>query len=266
MMNTSRFRTITTLALTALVMSGCAETTALPTTLDPVEMQADVAAANAAFDTPATNSFSEMGYAMDNALASVGGFAMALPMAALRDGPTRPLMESRDRIISMLDDPSTMASAIPLSALGKTFVWNVTTDVYESSSRTGAPANGVRFVLYAYDYATFSFAEPLVEVGYAQFSRSLNTATVSVFLSNNTKVVEYTATLGGSALFPTFSIAGFAGTGANLTNFNLALGVSATTGNLTTTWRTEMPARGLSSRVALALSETGAGTIGVRVK
>ena len=261
MLNTSRFRTITTLAFTALVMSGCAETTALPTTLDPVEMQADVEAANAAFDTPATNSFSEMGYAMDNALVSVGGFAMALPMAALRDGPTTPLMESRDRIISMLDDPSTMASAIPLSALGKTFVWNVTTDQYEVSARTGAPANGVRFVLYVYDYATFSFAEPLVEVGYAQFSRTLNTATVSVFLSNNTKVVEYTATLGGSALFPTFSIAGFAGSGANLTNFNLALGVSATTQNLTTTWRTEMPSRGLSSRVALSLGETS-GTIG----
>jgi hypothetical protein len=241
--------------LTAFALSACAETTSLPTTLDAVEMQEDVAAQQAAFDNPATNSFTEMGYEIDLALASIGGVAVNMPTQMLRDGAQPTVLQQRDRIVAMLQGESTTASAIPLSALGKTFVWNATTDEYEISARTGAPSNGVRFVLYEYDYETFSFAEPLVEVGFAQLTRSANSATATVF-NGSTKVVEYTVTVGGTANFPTVSMTGFAGTGANLTNFTLAFGVSATTGNVTTTWRTDMPSRGLTTRVAMAIGET----------
>jgi hypothetical protein len=255
MLSSLRIRAAGALMLTAIALSACAETTALPTTLEPVEMQEDVAAQQAAFDTPATSSFTEMGYEIDFALASIGGVAVSMPMQMMRDGAPTSILRQRERIASLMDGETTTANAIPLSALGKTFVWNATTDQYEVSARTGAPANGVRFVLYEYDYETFSFAEPLVEVGYAQLSRTSNTATVSVF-NGSTKVVEYTVTLGGTANFPTVSLTGFAGTGANLTNFNLAFGVSATTGNITTTWRTDMPSRGLTTRVAMAIGET----------
>ncbi len=255
MLNFSRLRSLTALMAIAISLGACAESTSLPTTLEPVEMQGDIAAQQAAFDTPATNSFSEMGYEIDNALASIGGVAINLPMQMLRDGAQRPVMRERDRIISMLDDETMAPNAIPLSALGKTFVWNATSDVYEVSVRTGAPANGVRFVLYTYDFETFSFAEPLVEVGYVELSRTSNTATAAVF-NGSTKVVEYTVTVGGTANFPTVSMAGFAGTGANLTNFTLVFGVSASTQNVTTTWRTDMPSRGLTTRVAMAIGET----------
>ena len=255
MLSPSRIRALSTLMLTAFALGACAEATSLPTTLEPVEMQGDIAAQQAAFDTPATNSFTEMGYEIDFALASIGGVAVNLPMQMLRDGAQRPVLQQRERIVAMLQGESTTASAIPLSALGKTFVWNATTDAYEISARTGAPSNGVRFVLYEYDFETFSFAEPLVEVGYAQLSRSGNSATASVF-NGATKVMEYTVTIGGTANFPTVSLTGFAGTGANLTDFNLAFGVSATTGNITTTWRTDMPSRGLTTRVVMAIGQT----------
>ena len=255
MVISSRIRALSAVMLLAVAVGACAETTALPTTLDPVEMQDDVAAQEAAFDNPATNSFTEMGYEIDFALASIGGVAVNMPMQMLRDGAQRPVLHQRDRIVAMLEDGGTTASAIPLSALGKTFVWNTTTDSYEVSARTGAPSNGVRFVLYTYDYETFSFAEPLVEVGYAELSRTSNTAKATVY-NGSTKVVEYTVTIGGTANFPTVSMAGFAGTGANLTNFNLTFGVSATTGNVTTTWRTDMPSRGLTTRVSMAIGET----------
>ena len=255
MLSTFRMRVVGALMLTAFALSACADTTALPTTLEPVEMQADIAAQQAAFDTPATNSFTEMGYEIDFALASIGGVTVAMPMQMLRDGARPTVLQQRDRIVALLSDETTTASAIPLSALGKTFVWNATTEAYEVSARTGAPSNGVRFVLYEYDYENFSFAEPLVEIGYAQLTRSGNSATASVF-NGSTKVVEYTVTIGGTANFPTVSLTGFAGTGANLTNFNLALGVSATTGNITSTWRTDMPARGLTTRVTMAIGET----------
>jgi len=255
MLTFPRIRALSTLMLTAFAISACAEATSLPTTLDPIEMQGDIAAQQAAFDTPATNAFTEMGYEIDFALASIGGIAVNLPMQMLRDGAQRPVMDQRDRIISMLEDETTTSSAIPLSALGKTFVWNATTDRYDISARTGAPLNGVRFVLYTYSDVTFSFAEPLVEVGYAEFIRTANTATARVF-NGSTKVVDYTVTVGGTANFPTVAMTGFAGTGANLTNFTLAFGVSASTGNVTTTWRTDMPSRGLTTRVAMAIGAT----------
>ncbi len=255
MLTSLRLRTLSAVLLAAVAVSACAETTSLPTTLDPVEMQNDVAAQQAAFDNPATNSFTEVGYEIDNALAAIGGVAVNLPMQMLREGPQRPVLQQRDRIISMLEDETGTASAIPVSALGKTFVWNATTDQYEVSARTGAPSNGVRFILYTYDYETFAFAEPLVEVGYVEMSRTSNSATVAVF-SGSTKVMEYTATVGGTANFPTLSLTGFAGTGANTTTFNLAFGVSASTGNITTTWRTDMPSRGLTTRVSMAIGET----------
>jgi len=254
MLNPSRTRAFATLMLTAVAISACAETTALPTTLDAVEMQGDVAAQQAAFDTPATNAFTEMGYEMDAALASMGA-SVSLPMAMLREGAQAPLMAERARIVAMLQGETTTADAIPLSALGKTFVWSTTTSTYEVSARTGAPANGVRFILYTYDEENFTFANPLVEVGYAELSRTSNTAKATVY-NGTTKVVEYTVTIGGTATLPTVSMAGFAGTGANLTNFTLVFGVSAVTQTVTTTWRTEMPSRGLSTRVTMAIGET----------
>lgn len=255
MLTISRIRSRSAMLMAAVAISACAETTALPTTLDPVELQEDVAAQQAAFDNPATNAFTEVGNEIDLALASLGGVSVNLPMQLLRDGAQHPILRQRDRIVAAMEDPSTTASAIPLSALGKTFVWNATTDNYEISARAGAPANGVRFILYTYDDATLSFAEPLVEVGYAELTRSSNTATARVF-NGTTKVIEYTVTVGGTANFPTVSMTGFAGTGANLTNFTLTFGISATTGNVTTTWRTDMPSRGLTTRVAMAIGET----------
>ncbi len=255
MVTISRIRSLSAVLMAAVAISACAETTALPTTLDSVELQDDVAAQQAAFDNPATNAFTEVGNEIDLALASLGGVSVNLPMQMLRDGAQHPVLQQRDRIIAALEDPSTTAGAIPLSALGKTFVWNATTDRYEISARTGAPANGVRFILYTYDDATLSFAEPLVEVGYAELTRSANTATARVF-NGTTKVVEYTVTVGGIASFPTVSMTGFAGSGANLTNFTLTFGISASTGNVTTTWRTDMPSRGLTTRVAMAIGET----------
>jgi hypothetical protein len=255
MLTLSRIRSLSAVMLAAVAISACAETTALPTTLDPVEMQGDVAAQQAAFDNPATNAFTEVGFEIDNALATLGGFAVSLPTQMLQDGPERPLMQQRDRLIAMLDEDAGTADALPLSALGKTFVWNATTDRYEVSARTGAPTNGVRFILYTYDYDTFAFAEPLVEVGYVEMRQTSNSATVAVF-NGSTKVMEYTATVGGTANVPSLSVTGFAGTGANTTTFNLAVGISASTGNITTTWRTDMPSRGLTTRVSMAIGET----------
>lgn len=53
----------------------------------------------------------------------------------------------------------------PAGAIGKTFTYNSTTFQYEPSTQTGAPANGVRFILYEVD-AGGAMVTPPVETGY----------------------------------------------------------------------------------------------------
>lgn len=54
----------------------------------------------------------------------------------------------------------------PPELLGTTFEWNFTEGHYVPTARTGAPADGIRFILYAIDPITRVPVEPLVETGY----------------------------------------------------------------------------------------------------
>src|SRR5690606_23880081 len=109
-----------------------------------------------------------------------------------------------------------MANAIPAGALGKTFTYDPESQQYTPSAITGAPANGVRFQLYAVDPTDGMPVEPLVEVGHVDLTRSANAneanARVEVFqgTSTPTKVLDYSATVGGSATAPRITLEGFA--------------------------------------------------------
>ncbi len=59
------------------------------------------------------------------------------------------------------------AALLRRDILGKTYVWDTTTQGYVASSRTGAPPNGVRLALYAIDPLTQRPSVPLAEIGYA---------------------------------------------------------------------------------------------------
>lgn len=250
-----RRRLTATLAAVALAAAACGEAEPLPTTLDVAATDADIAAIDAAFDTPQVESFAGLGYLMDGALASVGGAVIRLPMEMLRDGPEQPLAYHRERVVQLMEDGTT-AAALPVTALGKTFEWNITTDEYEPTARVGAPGNGVRFIVYALDGTGYAPLEPLVELGYADFTRGTNTGTVAVYNVGGTKLMEYTATLSGTQNAPAFSVEGYIGSGANRVTFNLAFGVSVVTSQITATWRVEVPARGLASRVQIAIGQS----------
>ncbi|MEX2180531.1 MAG: hypothetical protein WD771_00675 [Gemmatimonadaceae bacterium] len=256
-MSQFRLRAAVGLVAAAFTFAACGEGTTLPTTVDPVEMQADIEAVESAFAPPATQSFATMGYSMDAALAAIGGATVVhhLPAQMLTEGPVLPLRRMRDRIVDVT--ASETADAVPVTALGKTFVFNASTWAYEiDNTRTGAPAGGVRFILYALDIDGFIIV-PLSEVGYADLtssgSGSSATATVSVFATGGTKVMEYTATVGGTTSVPTFAVDGFAGTGVNQVTFELAVGISVNTGAITVYWRADVPSRGLSTRIQLAI-------------
>jgi hypothetical protein len=66
---------------------------------------------------------------------------------------------------------SIRADAIPADSKGKTFVYDVGTNTYVvDPSATGAPASGVRFVLYAWGEGQVTPPLPLTRVGYADIA------------------------------------------------------------------------------------------------
>ena len=102
---------------------------------------------------------------------------------------------------------------IPEEYAGVTFVYDVETDGYVGSELTGAPANGVRFILYAVNPVTGTPVEPLVEVGYADFTvtETASSGTVHVIVvSGGVTYRDYAVTAAGGVSSLTVTIDGYA--------------------------------------------------------
>jgi len=134
------------------------------------------------------------------------------------------------------------AALFPPGSLGKTFVWDTTTKRYVASSDAGAPANGVRVVLYAIAPGPIVPARPsvpLVRIGYVDLTdrsaASQSVLGVTLIGTDGLAPVTYadytiTAPLGGSGSQE--SLAGFVTDGR--TRLDLTSGFSSTLASLTT--------------------------------
>jgi hypothetical protein len=157
-------------ALVALVLAafvGCGEDSAGPEDADP-------AAAAAALEDILTD------FVEDNdGLQSTMVFSDAI-QAALAGGPAAALATD---VLTQVSEHATFAgmrslrlnlaelgtdapAKLPAWVLGLTFEYDTLTDQYFAGQRTGAPATGVRFILYAVDPILFQPIVPLQEIGY----------------------------------------------------------------------------------------------------
>lgn len=253
------------LALTVMALAACGEETELPTDLATAEATEDIELTAAAFDTPQTNALVDLGFYIDSALINAGGLAtMASVVAA---GPTAEPRPSADLLMERIEQSAAEPSAaLPASALGKTFEWDVVDGRYEMTARDGAPADGVRFILYTINPIELVPAEPLVEVGTLTITQGGTTnnptATLTVRNMAGATVFGYTASRGGTASVPSFSVAGTAGVGPNAANFTLTVGFNIISRAVTAEWRTEIPTRSLTTRTTLGINiNTGAVTL-----
>lgn len=256
------FRSFAALALVAILATACGDDgPTYPTVFEPAALQADLTNAEAALSSPATGSFSVVGYDIDFALGGMGGGAvLAMPALLLEETSVAPSARVVERARALARGELRTADAIPPAALGRTFEWNVETDAYVLGDRTGAPANGVRFVLYAIDPITDRPAEPLVEVGYVDLTRTATansaTARVQVYGGAGTpvKVLDYSASVAGTVSVPTINVAGFAKNATDSLAFSLVTRVSLVAQSVTLDWRTALPSRGLVSRIQQTIS------------
>lgn len=240
-------------AATLAAATACSDGGTAPVPLDPAGLQTDLVAATSAGSAPATESFATIGWAISDALGGGMSAVVALPATLLKD-PTAQKLDGATLQLARAAGGDE-AATIPAEALGVTFEYDVTLDQYVPGDRPGAPANGVRFVLYAVDPVTESVVEPLVETGYAEITRTVTdsraTARVQVFsgTANVTKVLDYAATVRGTLTVPELSVTGFARNASDSLAFALSSSVNLSSESISINWRAAVPSRGLVTRL-----------------
>lgn len=120
--------------------------------------------------------------------------------------------------------PNVALAVLPVEALGTTLEYNLLTGQYGATSRTGAPANGVRFILYAINPVTRVPVEPLAEAGYADVLDESTATANSVRLqlvSGGVTYLDYGVTGSTTATSGRAVIDGFATDGTTRVNFVL---------------------------------------------
>jgi hypothetical protein len=243
---------------------------------NPTGTTGDLEAVNGTFSSSAFASFSTFSPMFDAALLSTGPVistsAAALDIRATsKEGMRAAAVRSAQRLAAMMASNKTAFSGLPAfldaSLAGKTFVYSG--GAYVMSDLTGAPANGVRFLLYAVDPVTFLPVEPLVETGHVDLtdlsSGSTLAARVQVF-SGSTEYINYRVSVTSSVSSGRITIFGFVTDGTTRADINLRATLTSSAG-LTLTYSVDVPTRDFS--IDLTLTSSGidptTATIGVTI-
>ena len=257
---------LVTLAAAALTLSGCSSESAAPLVpFNPAGASADFDAVNTTFGSPVYTSFSTLSVLFDAALGGAplvsasaaaldvhgGGTAGELQVAAAR---------SAERIARIVPRPagagfSASSAAIAAQFLGKTFVYSAGS--YVLSAETGAPANGVRFLLYALDPVTLLPAVPLTPTGYVDLidlsSGSTKAARVIV-VSGTTTYLDYRVSATSTISSGLVAVVGSITDGTTTATYSLRSTLTYASG-LTLSYALRVPARDLS--IDLTMSASG---------
>ncbi|MDP2471337.1 MAG: hypothetical protein Q8W46_10740 [Candidatus Palauibacterales bacterium] len=130
-----------------------------------------------------------LGLAADG-LAQAGAVSMVMPVE-----PGRAPVPMSAQVLRGYASAGVSAEPVfPSNLLGVTFEWSFDLGRYEPTARAGAPADGVRFILYAIDPLTRQPAEPLNEVGFLDLTDEGDAAATRLGIyaeSGGTPLVDY---------------------------------------------------------------------------
>ena len=147
--------------------------------------------------------------------------------------------------------------AIPSAVAGKTFVYDIGTASYLASDLTGAPANGVRFILYEVDPVSFLPKDPLVESGYVDItdvsSGTTQAARVQV-VSGGTTYIDYTISASSGATSGRVTVLGYVTDGVTRANLKLSSTITVSAG-LTLTYSITMPDREVAINLTVSVAD-----------
>lgn len=234
----------TVLPFAVAAVAACSESTPF----DPVLLSQNTdEIINAMDDSPAMQSMDVLGEKMTVGAPAMGAPSLVgatLPNVALTAQGFPAWAAGRLQTLQATLPAFTVAApeaVIPTAALGKTFTYNTATNSYQLSDRTGAPSNGVRFILYAVNPVTHTVVTPLSEVGYVDLLDESSGSTVQLHLkayitaSGTTPLIDYTAsaTIQGTPTSPTgatVTASGHVSNGTTTVEFSLSQTFSTTSG------------------------------------
>jgi len=161
-------------ACAVFAVAACSDNPNAPTTItNPAATFVDLFAVDSAFDSDAFRSLQALTnfIVLPTAPLPLARLAAALrvtlppaPAAAARGALRRDLPRRDARLLGGLVSASSQPPVLPDTLLGTTFVWEPDSLHYVTSTRSGAPLNGIRFVLYETDPLT-SLPDTAAEVG-----------------------------------------------------------------------------------------------------
>jgi hypothetical protein len=262
-------RSVVTVALVSLSLAGCGGDSSPDAPFNPSGTAADIQAMNSTFASPAFASFSTFSLMFD---ATLGGSPIISSSVAALDvrgknvaGIRAAAARSAQRLAAMLQQNAGGASlrsgqvasaAVPAEIAGKTFVYDLTADAYVASGATGAPTNGVRFILYAVNPVTYAPVEPLVETGYVDLIdlSGGTTQAARVVVSGNTTYVDYTVTATSGTSSGRVTVVGLVTDGKTQANITLRSTITFTAG-LTLTYSLDLPQRDVSIDLSVGVSD-----------
>jgi hypothetical protein len=257
-------RSVTVLAAVGVALTGCGES-GPDVSFNPTATSEDMAALNATFESPTFLSLTWFGPHFDAALGGsplVSASASAFDLRrATNDGGLRAAAVRSVRRLASLTPAiakggfSASTAAIPAEIAGKTFEYSG--GAYAATDRAGAPANGVRFILYDVNPVTVTPVEPLVETGYVELTDLSGTnihAARVVVVSGATTYLDYTVSVTASASSGQVTVAGFITDGVYLANVTLRSTVTSIAG-LTLHYTVAVPQRDVS--IDLTMTATG---------
>jgi hypothetical protein len=132
-----------------------------PATFDVTEALAKTAPLTSVFDQPVFKSYQSI-FVLANAYLGSPAAAASASLTAERTSVSAPS-------ITRLVAPAALisANAVPVNLRGRTLVYDATTRSYVvDPAATGAPASGVRLIIYAWDVNSGQPASPLTRIGY----------------------------------------------------------------------------------------------------
>ncbi len=258
-----RLKKLSALSLVfAFGLAACNDSTNPGEAFDPAESAADLAAVSDAFGTDVYASLAAMGDGFGSVAAAPALAAQVIDAGWLTASSPQQWELYGGEIAEAFRSASAAALLIPESFRGRTYEYSAVREWYHNPTRTGAPENGIRFVLYEVDPIT---GEPgTTEVGWVDVLDE-STATAGVVrLSVWSAGVEYiNYTVSATVLIGSvgFAIEGFVTDGTTPVDFSLNVSFDATfaTSRAEIDYQIDVPLRDFSISANMVM-EFDAGT------
>lgn len=225
-----QFKNLSALSLVfAIGLAACNDSTGPNDDFDPAESAADLQAVSDAFGTDVYQSLSAMGGGFGAVAAAPALAQQAVDAGWISVSSPDKWQQYGTAVAEALSVAGAQAILIPESFRGRTYEHHALEGYYHNPDRTGAPANGIRFILYEVNPIT---GEPgSTEMGYVDvLDEGTDTAAVVrlVVVSNEVEYINYTVTATAMVGSLGVEIDGYVSDGTNRVDFTLNHTIDAT--------------------------------------